>query len=183
MELSEQERAFIDRYINHWGLGRAVREAGLSTGDDESDKQLALDMIDRPNVRDEMHRVLERRSSRLEMAADDVIRRIAGISSVDVAQAYDANGCLLPIHEIPRPVRQSIAGVKTRELFNSKGELQGYTQEVKWIDPLKALELLGRHMRLFTDKFEFGGAAGELADELNKARRRASNESFEEKYL
>ena len=72
------------------------------------------------------------------------------------------------------PLRKALASVEVDELFEGTGkdrEQTGYTKKIKTTDKLKALELLGKHLKMFTDVTEVRGLEG-LGDRLRAARLR-----------
>lgn len=86
-----------------------------------------------------------------------VLTELLRIATVDLAQAYTPEGQLKPIHEMPEDVRRAIAGIEVEELFSGRGEERsriGEIRKVKFWDKPKALELLGKHLKLFTDRVE-----------------------------
>jgi phage terminase small subunit len=105
----------------------------------------------------------------------EVLRELKKIGFADISDLYDNNGHLKSFHDIPEHARKAIAGVEVDELFEGFGkerEKIGLTKKVKLWDKNKALENLGRYLKLFTDKVEHSGTV-ELAERLKEARERA----------
>lgn len=106
---------------------------------------------------------MDKRSKRTEITVDFVLQELALLAKTDLAEAYDEKGNLKPIHDIPVELRRAISGVKVFEEFDGFGTERtkiGETRELKLWDKLRALELLGRHLKLFTDKMEHSGSIG-----------------------
>ena len=86
-----------------------------------------------------------------------VVRELAMIAFVDIRQAFDADGNLLPIKDMPENVARAIGGidltqVKLLEGSDPDGEGQTLREQMaklKLIDKKGALELLGRHLKLY----------------------------------
>jgi hypothetical protein len=82
------------------------------------------------------------------------------LATVDIRRAYDNDGNLLPIKDIPADVAACIASVETDEIWSGRGENRaqvGVTKKVKIIDKAKAWELLGKNLRMFVDLKEVKG--------------------------
>ena len=64
-----------------------------------------------------------------------VLGELLRLARVDIAGAFDKNGKLKPIHEIPEDVRRAICGVEVDELFEGTGrdrEQVGFTRKVRY---------------------------------------------------
>ena len=97
---------------------------------------------------------MEMRSNRVELTADDVLREIMKIAFVDIGRAFDENGNLLNIADIPVDVRKAIAGVDVYDEFSGSGEDReriGQTKKVKFWDKNKSMEMLAKHLKLLTN--------------------------------
>lgn len=116
------------------------------------------------------------RAARVEVTADHVLRELLKIASVDLAVLYDDNGNLKDIHSIPEDARKAIAGIEVDEIWEGRGEEReqtGVTRKVKLWDKPRALELLGKHLKLFTEVHEHHGL-DKLADEYRAAEARVA---------
>jgi phage terminase small subunit len=110
---------------------------------------------------------------KFEVSAEFVLGELLTIAKLDLGDAYDASGNLKPVHEIPDHVRRAMAGLETDEIWAGKGEdrvLVGITKKVKFLDKIRALEALGRHLKLFTDKV-IHSADDELLEALRESRK------------
>jgi len=87
-------------------------------------------------------------NARNEWAKEAVLAEIRSIAFGDMRILYNAEGKLLPIKEWPQEALSLVAGLETEEL---KGKSSGNTMKLKLYDRLKALELLGKTMALFSD--------------------------------
>jgi hypothetical protein len=79
----------------------------------------------------------------------EVIRQLQAASTVDVRRAFMPDGSLLPLEEIPEDVARAITHV---EPATDKANAR-----VRFADRLKALELVGKTLALFTDRVDHTG--------------------------
>jgi phage terminase small subunit len=107
-------------------------------------------------VRQAIQEAQARRAARVEVQADDVLRELLRIARADIAQAFDESGALLPVQEMPEDVRRAIASIEVEQVGGDDGAVS-FVKKVRFWDKSKGLELLGKHLKLFTDKVELSG--------------------------
>lgn len=109
----------------------------------------------------------------------EILAELKRIALSDVGHFYDTDGTMRPFADIPEDQRRAIAAVEVKEEFemeNGRKVFTGYTKKLKLWDKNKALENLGRHQKLFTDKVEHSGTV-DLAERMKRARERRSGKS------
>lgn len=98
--------------------------------------------------------------ARGEWMIQTILRELRMIGTVDIRRAYDGNGCLLPIQDIPEDVARVITGIEAKELWDKVDDGEGGTTtekigelvKVKFLDKIKAIELLGKNMAIWIDR-------------------------------
>lgn len=173
--LTAREASFVEQYLLDMKLGAAAERIGTPPG---ASGMMGYRMMKRPAVRAAVDKAIAARSERTGIDADTVLREILRIARADIGQAFDENGCLLPIHLIPDDVRRSIAGIDLAELgFSQTTTLEqeavdagvmpttatriyARVRKVRFWDKTRALELLMRHLGLLRDKVEHTGKDG-----------------------
>lgn len=133
-------------------------------------------MLSYEMVRARVNELIKKQLDDTIIDAKYVLRQIINSASIDVNDAYDENGRLKPISEMPEALRKSITSIETEELFeyagNGEKEHIGTAKKIKIEGRLKALTLLGKHLKMFTDITEIPGLEG-LAEAIKAARKRA----------
>ena len=108
-----------------------------------------------------------KRAKRLEISTDNVLQEIARIAFADpsLVMSWDNNGITLkPSTTLTEDVKAAVASVvQQRSRF-------GLTMEVKFHDKLKALEMLGRHLRMWHGTTMLIGPDGRPIDFDNMSR-------------
>lgn len=91
---------------------------------------------------------------------DDVISELLKLIKVDVTEAFNEDGDLRPLADIPPDVRRAIAGIEVEALFAGKGDARtqiGHLKKVKFWDKPRSIETLARHLKMLVDKHEVAG--------------------------
>ena len=145
-KLSQKKKRFIEEYLIDLNATQAAIRAGYSpdTANEQGSQNLA-----KLSVRNEIDKAIAERSKRTGVNADRVVRELAKIAFSKATDIIDfRDGTLLPdINDDDLAVIQS---VKVKTSTSDTGE--STEREIKLADKLKALELLGRHLGIYTDK-------------------------------
>lgn len=160
--MTPKQEVFAREYLKDLNATEAAIRAGYapSTANSHAHTYLAD-----PEVQALIATLAAERNKKLQIDAQQVLRDILEIAFADPAAAYDEDGSFKrDIHQIPAPLRKTISSIKTTQ--------NGVITEVKFWDKLKALEMLGRHLSLFTDVIKIEGA-DEIKERLLRARKRA----------
>lgn len=173
MALTPKQQRFVDEYVVDLNGKQAAIRAGCSP---RSAEVTASKWLRIPKVSEAVAAKQKKVAEKLELDATMVLKDLLVHARADFRRAYDKDGRLLPVHEIPDDVALAITSTKVFEEWGSDGDggkvPVGEVREVKFSDKLRALELLGKHLKLFTDKLEVK-VDGSFADLLKKARERA----------
>ena len=102
----------------------------------------------------------------------------ARLAFYDPKDFWNENGTAKPIHEIDEDSRRAIAGFETAELFEGSGQdraLAGYIKKFKLVSKDRALELAGRHLKMFVDRVEISDADALVAKLIAGRKRLSAN--------
>jgi phage terminase small subunit len=167
--LNAKQRRFCLEYLVDMNGTQAAIRAGYAA---RSAHSQASDLLTLPKVQAFLQPRLKRAEEKLELTAERLEAELARLAFVDPRKAYDANGKLLPVHEMPEDVARAIAGFEEEALFDTivvgegprggvkKERLQvGVTRKVKWASKPEALALGMKRLGLLTEKHELVGPA------------------------
>lgn len=155
--ISERQRLFCERYVIHLDGELAASEAGYSR---KSARQISYKLVRKRNIAAYIGELLDKKAARNRVDADDVLREISRIAHLDIRRAFREDGTMLGIHDLPDDVAAAIASIEMDEIYEGAGSKRsavGVTKKVRFAEKLRALELLGKHLRLFPDKVEVSG--------------------------
>lgn len=152
--MTPKQSAFCAEYLIDLNATQAAIRAGYSA---RTARSVGAENLTKPDIQAEVSRLIGERSKRVEVSADTVIAELLRLAMTDIGQAFNEDGSLKAIHKMPEDIRRAIAGVDVFEEFEGRGEDRdqiGWTKKIRFWDKNKALEMLGRHLKMFTDKLE-----------------------------
>ena len=153
MALNERQRQFAREYLKDLNATQAAIRAGYSK---KTAGQSGERLLKHVEIAPIIQKNMDKRVERTEITSDRVLKELFRLATVDIAEAFNEDGTLKPIHEIPEDVRRAISGVDVDTL---SGELVRH--KIRFWSKDSALEKLGKHLKLFTEKIEHSGKDGQ----------------------
>lgn len=160
MPLNAQQKKFARLYAKKGHVTKAAIAAGYSK---KTAYSQGSDLLKKPEIAALVEKHQQAAAERAEITIAKVLAELGKHAFADIAKLYDQDGNLKPIHEMAKGARTTIQSIETDELYAGRGESRvkiGYNRKVKTTDKLKALELIGRHLKMFTDVHEHSGKDG-----------------------
>jgi len=154
--LTPKQQRFVEEYLIDLNGTQAAIRAGYSprTASEQSAR-----LLGNVKISQMVAAAMAARSARTGVTQDRVVRELARIAFVDPTAVVDF--CTGMVRGgLTEDDRAVLAGVKIKdgELFTER--------EVKFADKLKALELLGKHLNLFTDTLQLTGDLPRIIDDI-----------------
>lgn len=157
-KFTDKQRAFIDHYF---ACGMNATEAAKRAGYSErTARQTGSENLSKPDIKAEIERIFLENT----MPAGEVLTRLTEHARGDIGDMIDDNGNI--------DLKRARAAGKTRLIKRIKRTVsthtdeQGngketFTDEIELHDPQKALQLLGKHYKLFIERIEHTGKDGD----------------------
>lgn len=158
--LEPKQRAFCEEYLVDLNATQAAVRAGYS---ERTARTQAAKMLAKGNIEAAVQDLQRLRSTRTGIDADTVLRELLSIARSDIGDLFAEDGSLRPLAEMTESARRAISSVEIEELFEGRGadrERIGHTKKLKLWDKPRALELLGKHLRLWIERMEASGPNG-----------------------
>lgn len=156
-KLTPKQQRFVDEYLIDLNATQAAIRAGYSEkwAGTNADK-----LLKNTNVSEVIQAALKERQARTELSADEVINDLRELRDICMGR---------------RPVKVS---VKSKD---DDGNTVYHEQEITQFDPQganKSLELLGKHLSLFTEKMEVNvGVQEDVLDALAQLEHQSRQQS------
>lgn len=144
--LSEKQKAFVEQYLIDLNATAAAGRAGYK------DPSIGRQLITKNHVAKAIEEAKAKRLERVKITQDEVLRDLIEIKE----------RCLQ---------RAPVMNMKGEQVQDAEGNhLWAFNAK----DGVKALELLGKHLKMFTDKIEHSGELG-IAQRIIEGRQRAKD--------
>lgn len=170
-KLTAKQQRFCDEYLIDLNGTRAYKAAYPSVKKDETARVNASRLLTNANVKAYIQERQKEREKRTEITQDSVLRELALIAfakASDYAKVVEKDamveveGNMIPVlDENGNPVKyRTVEPILTDELTEEQKKAIAVIKkgrdgfEIKPYSKIQALELLGRHLGMFTDKVE-----------------------------
>ncbi len=150
-KVTEKQKRFVEEYLIDLNATQAAIRAGYKGKNQDN---IGSELLGKTCIREAINRQIAKRSKRTGVTQDRVINELAKIAFLDMTQVVDGYG-QIKADATPED-RACIESIKYKSSSSDQGE--SVEREVKVASKLKALELLGKHLGMFSDKLNIEGA-------------------------
>lgn len=149
--MTKKQKRFVEEYLIDLNATQAAIRAGYSP---DTAQQMGSENLSKPVIKNAIDKGIAERSRRTGINQDRVIQEIAKLAFLNPIDVIDMDEATIK-GEANRDDTACIASVKVKVIPGEDGNIT--EREVKTYDKLKALELLGKHLGMFTDKLKMEG--------------------------
>ena len=156
MTLTAKQEAFCNEYLIDLNATQAAIRAGYSpnTAQEQSSQNLSKLII-----ADRIAELMKLRSERTRISADRVLTELAKLGFCDIREYFVGESGLKSVSELDDDAAAALQMVKVRRSRSGETDEDGRpivdeVVEIKLADKRAALELLGKHLGLFTDRLK-----------------------------
>ena len=168
----ERWKFFCAEYVKDFDASRAARAVGVP---EKSAKVTAWHWLREPVVRKEMARLYSRHERDAEVTVKRVLAELSLVAFSNIEDYVSVNGdgeLSVDLSGMTHEEAAAVSSVETSRFLDDDDRMTT-TVKFKLYDKLRALELLGKHLKMFRDIIDVPGVE-RLADELRAARQRAA---------
>ncbi len=169
-----KRKLFVKEYLVDLNATKAALRAGYSDGNAASAARTGTRLLAIPEVKEWVQEAMDKRAAEVGFTAKTILEKLLELATLDLSGAYDENGKLLHPKKMPPEIRRAIAGIEVFEEFQGQGQNREYigdTVKVRFWDKVKSLELLGKHLKLFTDVVDIHDKTG-ISSRIERAKKR-----------
>jgi phage terminase small subunit len=150
--MTPRQQRFVDEYLIDLNATAAARRAGYSA---KTAEWQGPQLLGKPHVAAAVAEAMESRSRRTGITADRVLQELAAIAFADPRRLFDPDGAPLPLSDLDDDIARAVATVE----HGPAGGVGGgpAAARMRLHDKLKALEMLGRHLGLFSERLRLTG--------------------------
>lgn len=148
VKLTPRQERFCQEYAKSLHQTNAAIKAGYSK---ESASEQASRLVRNPQVIKRLNQIIGQRTRRYEVSAERILKELARVAYSDITNyvTFNESGVRIKESSDLSPA-QAAAIQEVSEVINQNGG----TTKFKLHDKVKALELLGKHLKLFSDRVE-----------------------------
>jgi len=165
----KKRAVFVREYLIDRNGTRAAIAAGYAPG---SASVTSCRLLRNAKVQATVSELTEERLERLEITADAVLQELAKIAFAnmgDYLSVRDDGSICVDLSEITPNQAAGLADLRIDEYTSARGNIR--RTRLRLGPKMRALELLGKHLNLWSDRFDHERSVN-LAEEIRKARER-----------
>lgn len=150
-KLTENEKRFSDEYLKDFNGRQAAIRAGYSK---QSATSQASRLLTKANVIAYLNSKKQKVSEKLDISMERTLNEIGRIAFMDPRKMFNQDGTFKNIHELDDDTAAVLAGTEIEEFFTIKGKVEtksGRNVKVKYWEKTKALEMLAKHFKIYSD--------------------------------
>lgn len=155
-KLTDKQKRFCEEYLIDLNATQAAIRAGYKNAD------IGRRLVTKSHVSEYIEKLKAERSQRTEITADRVLAELAAIAfsdRTDIAKIEDGGVVTFtPTDQLDKDAKKTISGIE-----NGK-----YGTKVTTYDKVKALELIGKHLGMFTSGADNSAALDKLDEVLGR---------------
>lgn len=164
--LNHKQRAFAHQYVSGEGTKGNATASAIAAGYSQRTAHVqGHDLLKNPKVAALVAELEEKSIQKIQRTANHVLEELARLGFSDVTAIFNDDGTLKHPKDMPVEVRRAIKSIEFEELWEGnksdtaagedKGRFViGRIVKVVLHSKEKGLELLGKNLKLFTDKVE-----------------------------
>ena len=143
--LTIKQEDFCQAYMSLGKASAAYREAfDTSNMNANSIRVEANKLLKRPNVSLRIDELRKEAYARNKATIDEVLSIASDMLRADIAEAYDEEGVIKRVGDMPKHLRMAIAGIESSEIIVNRKKV-GETKKLRLADRAKVLDMFMKH--------------------------------------
>lgn len=151
--MSAKQNMFCIEYLVDLNGTQAAIRAGYSK---KTAKAQACELLKKPEIMERINELKAERERKTKVTAEKIVKELARIAFFDIRKLYDENGNLKEVKDLDEDTARAIGGIDVG-LEKTSENVSDYVKKIKTIDKKGALELLGKHLAMFTENINHTG--------------------------
>ena len=173
--INSRHEVFARKYVKDLNGTRAAIEAGYG---EKGPHVRASQLLRNRKVQGLLAMLTKKQADKLDLSAEKVLSELSrmGFSNLlEYVKVTKEGDAFVDLSGLTQEQAAAIQEVTVDEYMEGRGKDARKVKrtKLKLVDKIRSLELLGKHLKLFTERIEVSGTAG-LADQIAAARKRAN---------
>ena len=173
---NSRHELFAREYVKDLNGTRAAISAGYG---EKGAHVRASQLLRNRKVQGLLAKLTKKHADKLDLSAEKVLSELSSMgfsNMLDYIKATEEGSAYVDLSNLTREQSSAIQEVTVDAYVEGKGKHARKVKrtKLKLVDKIRSLELLGKHLKLFTERIEVGGIEG-LAEAMAAARKRVSD--------
>lgn len=151
-KLNRRQEAFCHEYLVDFCGSQAAARAGYKQSTRANLARKAHELLNNERIKERLSVLTAERFRAVDIKTEQVLEEISKVAFINIKNFLDDNGNILPVDQISETDFAAVAEITERRIGSKDDPI--VEKKYKLADKLKALEMLGRYLKLFTDKTE-----------------------------
>lgn len=147
--VTAKQKRFVEEYLLDLNATQAAIRAGYKAGSAQRASEIGSELLQKTPVQATIAKAMAERSRRTGINQDRVVRELAKIAFVNASDVIDLERATV----LEGAAREDLACIQSVKVKDGNT----MEREVKLADKLRALELLGKHLGMWTEKVQVSG--------------------------
>lgn len=162
-KLTAKQKRFIEEYLFDLNATQAAIRAGYSV---DSAYSIGNENLKKPEIKSSIDKAIAERSRRTGINTDRVLRELGKIAFINPADVINLDNATVK-EEATREDTACIQSIKIKTIPTEDGDIT--EREIKTYDKLKALELCGKHLGMWTERIDLNASMGvQIVDDIDE---------------
>jgi len=149
--LTKRQQRFVEEYLIDLNATQAAIRAEYSI---KNADKIGPGLIGKSRVKEAIEKALAARSRRTGITQDRVLNELAKVAFLNATDVINMDEAAVRC-DANRDDTAAIASIKVKTIPTEAGNI--VEREIKTYDKIKALELIGKHIGLFSDSLRLSG--------------------------
>ncbi len=155
-KLTAKQAAFVREYLVDLNASAAARRAGYSL---KTADRMGHENLKKPEIAAAVQAAMDERAKRTNITADRVLHELSLLAfsnMLDFMQVTPDGDAFIDLSQLTREQAAALTEVQVEDFMDGRGDDAREVRrvKVKVSDKKSALELLGKHLSLFTDRVD-----------------------------
>lgn len=170
MTLSPKQQRFVEEYLIDLNATQSAIRAGYSK---KTAGSVGGENLQKPEIAAAIRSAQLERAGRTGITQDRVLKELARIGFADIRHLFTWNeerAAYVPSRDLTEDQAAVVSAVKarTRRFTNDSGETETTIElELKTYDKLSALEKIGKHLGMFTERVDVTSGGEKIVVRMN----------------
>jgi len=145
-KLPDKRENFCHEYLVDFNGTQAAIRAKYNPS---SAHATAWDLLQRKDIQRRLDELRKKALKANDLTPERVLAECKRIALCDVKDAFDDNGCVKDIKDVPDDIRKAISSFEVEEIKDRKGKTTGWIKKIKFWNKDKNLENLMKYFGQF----------------------------------